>query len=99
MLRTKDAQTQAAPDLSAPISELDGRLRYADLHATDRVALDLPNDIETRSVRLTGGMSGFDWRSTSAHMDSTNRSRSEPGPTTRQRTVPVGQSKLGPGSS
>ena len=62
VLRTRDAQTQAAPDLSASISELDGTwLRYADLRATDRVMLDLPNEIPTRSVKLTGGMSGFDW--------------------------------------
>ncbi len=62
VLRTTDAKTQRAPDLTADISELDGAwLRYADLSATERVALDLPKDIPTRSISLTGGMAGFDW--------------------------------------
>ncbi len=62
VLRTTDAQNQATPDLTAEIPELNGSwLRYADLRAADRVAFELPDDMPVRSIRLTGGMTGFDW--------------------------------------
>ena len=62
VMRTSDAAATSTPDLSAAIAELDGRwLRYADLRATERAALDLPGDIRRHSMQLTGGMGGFDW--------------------------------------
>ena len=62
VLRTVDATATEAPDLSASIAELDGVwLRYGDLRAADSAALTLPNDIRTRTIKLTGGMSRYDW--------------------------------------
>lgn len=62
VLRTVDAATTATPDLEASIAELDGVwLRYSDLRAADSAALTLPNDIRTHTVKLTGGMSRYDW--------------------------------------
>ena len=62
VLRTGDATTTATPDLNASIAELDGVwLRYSDLRAADTVALTLPNEIRSRTVKLTGGMARYDW--------------------------------------
>ena len=62
VLRTVDATEAATPDLMASLVELDGVwLRYADLRATERDAFTLPKDIRTHSLRLTGGMSRYDW--------------------------------------
>ena len=50
------------PISSASIAELDGVwLRYGDLRAAESAALTLPNDIRTRTIKLTGGMSRYDW--------------------------------------
>ena len=62
VLRTVDATATATPDLEASIAELDGVwLRYSDLRAADSAALTLPNDIRNRTIKLTGGMSRYNW--------------------------------------
>lgn len=62
VLRTADATETATPDLTGALDELDGVwLRYSDLHASPAVALAVPDDIRTHSVRLSGGMSRYDW--------------------------------------
>lgn len=64
ILRTKDADATATPDLSSQLSELEGKwLRYSDLHAIEAVTLDLPSDSDIRPIpiQLTGSMMQYDW--------------------------------------
>ena len=64
VLRTRDGTATSTPDLTAPLTELNGTwLRYADLRAIEAVTLDLPDngDIRRIPVQLTGGMMRYDW--------------------------------------
>ena len=77
VLRTRDAIATATPDLTRGPGELEGKwLRYADLHAAARAVLSPPATIRRIPVRLTGGMSAYDWGSMGGATATTRRSPS-----------------------